>query len=233
MFPILLISMLLNPFRPCEGSPAYQEEYRGNYIPNFVQTAYGIQVIAPDTPYVAAAGRRQLYFIDMRFDSETASHIKMQIEKAAVPKMEEYISIDEIAATAEIKNGTTGETTFVFDPAYARVLFARGINKRNPDLKLPEHAPAGDWLVTYDVDILLAKRMPGDCSEYGCTYNEDCLQQKNGNCDVCPNYRVDNERDRGLTNAIGACCSRAVDTAKQDGETDTEYYQRMDKLHWG
>ena len=154
MFPILWISMLINPFRPYEGSPTYQEEYRGNYIPNFIQTAYGVQVIAPDTPYVAAAGRRHLYFIDTRFDSETASHIKTQIEKATVPGMEEYISIDEIEATAEIKNAITGETTFVFDPAYARVLFARGINKRNPDLKLPEHAPDGDWLVTYDVDTL-------------------------------------------------------------------------------
>ena len=78
----------------------------------------------------------------------------MQIEKATVPKMEEYVSIDEIAATAEIKNGITGETTFVFDPVYARILFAKGMNRHNPELNLPEPEPAGDWLVTYDEDTL-------------------------------------------------------------------------------
>ncbi|GLI74340.1 hypothetical protein PoHVEF18_002577 [Penicillium ochrochloron] len=114
--------MLLNPFRPCEGSPTYQEEYRGNYIPKVIEREYGLQVVAPDTPYVAAAGRNALYFLDTRFDPETAKHIKEQIEKASVPNLEEYISIDEVLATAEIKNSVTGETTFVFDPPYARVL---------------------------------------------------------------------------------------------------------------
>ncbi|KAH8696481.1 hypothetical protein BGW36DRAFT_296859 [Talaromyces proteolyticus] len=149
--------MLLNPFRPCEGSPTFQEEYRGSYVPQFIETEYGLQVVAPDTPYVAAAGPNQLYFIDTRFDTETARHIKEQIERASVPNMDEYISIDELSATAEVKNLVTGETTFVFDPPYARVLFARGMNKRNPDLKLPQHETAGDWLVTYDRSTTLAK----------------------------------------------------------------------------
>ncbi|RKU39714.1 hypothetical protein DL546_000053 [Coniochaeta pulveracea] len=145
--------MLLNPSTACEGSETYQEEYRqSSYVPEVRDTAYGPHVIAPDTPYVAAAGRNKLYFIDTRHDPKTAAHIKEQIERASVPgSMDEYISIDEILATAEIKNSKTGETVFVFDPAYARVLFARGINKRNPDIKLPEPQPAGNCEVTYDL----------------------------------------------------------------------------------
>jgi hypothetical protein len=119
--------MLLNPFRLCEGSSTYQEEYRGNYIPKVIEREYGLQVVAPDTPYVAAAGRNALYFLDTRFDTETAKHIKEQIEKPTVQNLEEYISIDE---------AVTGETIFVFDPPYARVLLARAMNRHNPELKL-------------------------------------------------------------------------------------------------
>ncbi|KAJ5881011.1 uncharacterized protein N7473_012064 [Penicillium subrubescens] len=103
--------MPLNPFRPCEGSPTYQEEYRGNYIPKVIEREYGLQVVAPDTPYE-------------------------QIEKPTVQNLEEYISIDE---------AVTGETVFV-------VLLARAMNRHNPELKLPVHEPAGDWVVTYDLD---------------------------------------------------------------------------------
>ncbi|RAH67866.1 uncharacterized protein BO66DRAFT_413321 [Aspergillus aculeatinus CBS 121060] len=149
--------MLLNPFRPCEGSPTFQEEYRNSiYVPEVIETALGRQVVAPATPYVAAAGPNALYFIDTRFDPETAQHIKLQIEKASVPQLDEYIAIDEIEATAEVKNRVTGETTFVFDPRYARVLFARGMNRHNPDLKLPEHESAGDCLVTYNLDTVVS-----------------------------------------------------------------------------
>ncbi|GAQ09150.1 hypothetical protein ALT_6471 [Aspergillus lentulus] len=227
--------MLLNPFRPCEGSPIFQEEYRGSYVPKVIETGYGLQVVAPDTPYVAAAGPDKLYFIDTRFDRETAKHVKQQIEKATVPNPEEYIAIDEISATAEIKNSVTGETTFVFDPPYARVLFAKGMNRRNPELKLPEHEPAGDWLVTYDLDNILTTRGHMFCYDFGCYSNQDCIRQSNGNCRVCHQYRVDNECDQPLTNAIGICrplCSKAVDKPKEDGETDASYYRRMDKLHW-
>ncbi|OHE97176.1 hypothetical protein CORC01_07430 [Colletotrichum orchidophilum] len=230
----LLITMLLNPFRPCEGSPTFQEEYRGNYTPTFVDAWSGPQIVAPNTPYVAAVGRNQLYFLDTRFDPEIAKHIKEQIERATIVGPEDVIDIDEISATAKVRNAVTNETLFVFDPPYARVLFARGINKRNPDLKLPEHEPAGDWLVTYDIGNSLTKRADS-CYDYGCSTPADCRRQTNGNCDVCHNYRVDNECDRALTNAIGVCrplCSKAVDVPKEDGEEDTSYYQRMDNLHW-
>ncbi|WYZ36252.1 hypothetical protein EsH8_XII_000002 [Colletotrichum jinshuiense] len=142
--------MLINLFRPCEGSPIFQEEYRVNYVPKFIDAWTGPQIVAPDTPYVAAAGRNSLYFIDTRYDPETAQHIKEQIERATITGPDDVIKIDEITATAEVRNGLTNETLFVFDPPYARVLFAKGINKRNPELKLPEHEPAGDWLVTYN-----------------------------------------------------------------------------------
>lgn len=163
MLFLLLITMLLNPFRPCEGSPiceglstcegppTFQEEYRGSYVPNVIKTRYGLQVVAPDTPYVAVAGPDKLYFIDTRLDTETAKHVKENLEKASVPEEDEYIAIDEISATAEVKNSVTGKTTFVFDPSFARVMFSRGMNRHNPELKLPEPEPAGDWLVTYDL----------------------------------------------------------------------------------
>ncbi|BCR99151.1 uncharacterized protein AKAW2_40834A [Aspergillus luchuensis] len=159
LLQLLLITMLLNPFRPCEGSPTFQEEYRsGSFVPEVIETSLGRRIVAPDTPYVAAAGRNALYFIDTRFDPETAQHIKLQIEKASVPQPDEYIAIDEIEATAEIKNSVTGETTFVFDPVYARLLFARGINRHNPDIQLPEYEPAGDWLVVYDLDDIVNRK---------------------------------------------------------------------------
>ncbi|KAJ5817964.1 hypothetical protein N7447_007972 [Penicillium robsamsonii] len=144
--------MLLSPFRPCEGSPTFQEEYRGSYIPKVIETEFGPQVVAPDTPYVAAAGPDKLHFIDTRFDTETAKRMKEHIEKATVPEPNEYIAIDEILATAEVKPRVAGETTFVLDLAHARMLFAKGMNRHNPELKLPEFESAGDWLMTYDLD---------------------------------------------------------------------------------
>ena len=167
MIFLLLIAILLNPFRPCEGlstcrkcegPPTYQEEYRGNYVPNVIETKFGLQVMAPDTPYVAVAGQDKLYFIDTRLDTETAKHVKQQIEKASVPKLDEHIYIDEIEGTAELRDNLTNETTFMFDPFYARVLFARGMNRRNPKLNLPDPEPAGDWLVTYDLDSIPKER---------------------------------------------------------------------------
>ncbi|KAH7116483.1 hypothetical protein B0J13DRAFT_653357 [Dactylonectria estremocensis] len=221
MLLTLLFALLLNPFRPCRGSPTFQEEYRGNYVPQVIDTWYGFQVVAPDTPYVAAAGANQLYFIDTR---------------ATVPgEPDEVISIDEISATAEVRNTLTNETVFVFDPPYARVLFAAGINRLNPKLKLPEHKPAGHWLVTYDIGTSLTTRQPRACSDYGCRDASHCEDQTNGNCNLCHRYRIDDWCDRGMTNAIGVCrplCNKAVDTPKDHGETDASYYQRMEKLHW-
>ncbi|GFP60642.1 hypothetical protein TASIC1_0037000100 [Trichoderma asperellum] len=200
-----------------------------------IDSEFGRYVVAPDTPYVAASGRNSLYFIDTRHDAETAQHIKDQIERSARPHAGEIIHIDEVAATAECRDIATGNTTFVFDPPYARVIFAAGINRHNPDLKLPEHEPAGFWEVNYDVSSALTARAMF-CYDYGCYSKYDCIRQSNGNCDVCHEYRVDNECDIGFHNAIGICshgiCRKAVDTPKLPGESDAAYYQRMDKLHW-
>lgn len=56
-----------------------------------------------------------------------------------------YIAIDEILATAEMKDSVTGKTTY-----YTRVLFAKGINRHNLETKLSMIPPAigGDWLET-------------------------------------------------------------------------------------
>ncbi|KAJ5546459.1 hypothetical protein N7494_004044 [Penicillium frequentans] len=248
MLLFLFISMILSSFQTCTGTPTYAEEYRNSaYAPDFIKTPLGFQILAPDTPYVAAAGRNQLYFIDTRFDNASAQHIKNQIQRATIPIPDEYFAIDEITATAEIKNSKTGETTFVFDPPYARVLFAQGMNRANPELKLPEHEPAGDWLVAYDMDEIaegytsagnnltsrVTKRVV--CSNFGCYNNEHCLEQSTA-CDLCHKYRVDNWCDAGRNvNAIGSCiriCTKVVDTPREDGETDASYYERMDKLHW-
>lgn len=234
MLPTLFIVVLLHLFRLSEGEPTFLEEYRGSYVPKTIETWYGLQVIAPDTPYVATAGPNQLYFIDTRFDSETASHVKEQIEKATTPKEDGYyFSIDGISATVEIKNSETNETTFVFDPPYARVIFAQAINGRNPELKLPEHEPAGDWLVTYDLGTSLTKRWRY-CTDLICSWDSQCVTQSGGVCTWCDEVLLDCKA--GNVNAIGVCgkygCMKAVDTRKEDGETGTDYYQRMDKLHW-
>ena len=151
LYTLLFTTMVLSSFRAAEGSPTLQEEYRGSYVPKTIEAWNGLQVVAPDTPYVAAAGRNKLYFIDTRVDAETAMHIKKQVEMALIPQPDDYVSIDEIAATAEIRNAQTNETVFVFDPVYARILFARGMNRHNPELKLPENPDPGDQLVTYDL----------------------------------------------------------------------------------
>lgn len=39
--------MLLNPFRPCEGSATFQEEYRDGYVPKVIETGHGIHMVAP------------------------------------------------------------------------------------------------------------------------------------------------------------------------------------------
>ena len=66
---------LLPQFRPCDGAATYKEEYRSkDYKPQVIETELGRQIVAPDTPYVAAAGPRNLYFIDTRFDPESAKY---------------------------------------------------------------------------------------------------------------------------------------------------------------
>ena len=132
-------------------------KYRGDYIPQVVEAWHGLQIIAPPTPYVAAAGKKKLYYIDIRYDPKIAQHLKSQIEPAFVSRPDEYISIDESTATAEVKNSISGEIVFTFDPPYARVLFARGMNRHKPDLNLPEYGLAGDWVVTYDLIAIRTK----------------------------------------------------------------------------
>ncbi|ATY65932.1 hypothetical protein A9K55_001535 [Cordyceps militaris] len=149
--------------------------------------------------------------------------------------LSEYLFIDEIAATAEVRDSTTDKAVFVFDPPYARVMFAKGINKLNPGLKLPQHEPAGSWEVSYDGGNTLTARI-WFCDEIGCHDKEDCIRETHGNCRLCHHYRVDHLCDEGHYNAIGICthgvCLKAVDTPKQAGESDAAYYQRMDRLHW-
>ncbi|KAJ5894361.1 hypothetical protein N7495_006052 [Penicillium taxi] len=225
MLFLLFISILLSPFRLCAGSPVYHEYYRNSsYVPD---------IIAPDTLYVATTGRDSLYFIDTRFDHDTAQYIKNQIEAMTFAGPDDYVAIDEFEATAAIKNRKTGETVFTFDPPYARVFFASGINRNNPELKLPKHEPAGNWQVTYDLNEITDAQII--CSAYDCDTDAEC-RAISYKYDLCHGYRLANGcEDSGTTNAIGSCiriCVRAVDTPREDGETDTSYYQRMDKLHW-
>lgn len=152
MLPTLLAAIFLSPLLPCEASITLLPEYRLSYVPEVIDIGDGLQIVPPDSPYVAAAGRKQLYFLDTRLDVDSARHAKEQLERALLSKRGEFISIDEVEGTAAVKSSLTGETTFVFDTKYARILFARGINKRNPGLKLPKPEPAGDWLVTYDLE---------------------------------------------------------------------------------
>lgn len=103
-------------------------------------------------------GQNKLCFIDTRFDAKTAAHIKEQIERAGIPKPEEYVFIDEILATAEIRVAKTNETTFVFDPVFARVFFAPGMNRHNPELKLPLFEGTSKTSMLYDLDALMEKQ---------------------------------------------------------------------------
>ncbi|KAL1905798.1 hypothetical protein Sste5344_008475 [Sporothrix stenoceras] len=217
--------MLFHPFRPCEGSPVYQKEYYpgSGYVPQFADTPLGPLIIAPDTPYVAAAGRNRLYFIDTRFDTASAKHIKLQIEMLSVPGENLYLYVDDLNATAEVRNRATGETVFHFDPAYARVFFANIMNRGNPTLQLPEHGPAGDWVVTYprdDSKPLVALAHRADHAR-----------------DPCDEHSCDTDAEYQIQNVVGKChkahCTKAVDKPRNDGETDASYYQRMDTLHWG
>lgn len=239
MFFALFIMILLGQIRAGEGAPTYVEEYRNiSYVPQFVDTELGRQIVAPDTPYVARAGRSELYFIDTRFDVASAKHIKEQIERATVPDSDTHIYVDDITATAEVRTDT-GEVPFVFDPAYARLFFASSMNKLNPSLNLPEHESTGDHLVEYeDGGAVLARRDVTDkdpCDAYSCSKDKDCKPQK---CDKCVKKRIEDGCESKKTQAVaGQCnasdCSAAVDTPREDGETDASYYKRMDTMHWG
>ena len=222
----------------CYGSsPAiYDERYhQKDYVPDVVDWYGGKRIVAPDTPYIAAVSPNQLYFIDKKFDHASAAVIKEQLERLNGIEPHEFSYIDEIDATAEIKNSKTKETVFKFNPAYARVFFAEIINRKNATLDLPLHEPAGAWLVTYKVGGgRLGERSL--CADCGCEDNSDCLLASGGLCSLCVSGRVDNSCALGTTNAIGVChphaCASVADTPKHEGETDTDYYKRMDLQHW-
>ncbi|KAB5551368.1 hypothetical protein GE09DRAFT_1125934 [Coniochaeta sp. 2T2.1] len=77
MLSILLTIMLLNPLLSSSGSPTFQEEYRSSsYVPEV---------------------------IDTRASPEKARYIEEQIERATVPELDEYISIDKVAATVGVE----------------------------------------------------------------------------------------------------------------------------------
>lgn len=150
-------------------------------------------------------------------------------------KGDEYTKIDEIDATAEVRNAA-GESVFVFDPPYARVLFADFINRHNTDIKLPEHGPGGDWLVPYQLasDGTLEKKAKS--SSHGSEPASACARPPDIECGFCKQPRVGGGFASPQTDSVGTyqpLCARKVDTPRFEAETDAEYYQRMDKLHWG
>ncbi|OAA56760.1 hypothetical protein ISF_07276 [Cordyceps fumosorosea ARSEF 2679] len=235
MHAVLIAPTLLGLVGLCHGTPSFHESKEAG-SPQFYSTPYGLQIVAPRTPYVAVSGTNKLYYIDTRFNTDTASHIKEQVEWAAAPRPGSYIAIDDVAATASVKDVSTNETLFDFNPAYARVLFASILNKNNPSLALPVHEPAGDWEVTYGEGAQSLTERADHCSKYGCHTDGDCTRQSQHLCGKCHHARVDNECQVGHVNAIGLCaggCSKAIDTPRIKGESDSSYYQRMDKLHFG
>lgn len=170
---------------------------------------------------------------------EGARHIKEQLENL-VSDQNGHWFIDEIEATAERKDAA-GKTLFTFNPPYARVLFENSMNSRNPSLKLPVHEPAGDWLVVYDTKNAA---IGGKAQRIGTGLNPRDSKKKGQEdkpCNINDNGHVDSHRgnDRlvhdGARNAAGSSSSfkAAMDTPRFEGETDFEYYQRMDTLHWG
>lgn len=218
--------MVLHAFQPCNSKPTFHESYEDStFTPDFTETEFGRAIVSPDTPYVAFAGRHHLYYIDTRFSPEDAAHIKAQVEHTWRMKGDEYTKIDEIEATAEVRNAA-GESVFVFDTPYARVLFADFINRHNPDIKLPEHGPGGDWLVSYQ---------PTDDG----TLKKEAKSSGHGSdtvCGFCKQPRVEDVFAPSQTKSVGTyqpLRARKVDTPRFEAETDADYYQRMDKLHWG
>ncbi|XWX01534.1 hypothetical protein V2A60_009562 [Cordyceps javanica] len=246
MYAVLLTPAFLSLAALCQATPSFHESKEGA-SPQFYSTADGPQIVAPQTPYVAVSGPNKLYYLDTRFDAETAQHIKDQIEWAAAPRPGTYIAVDSSAATASVRDASTNETLFDFNPAYARVLFATALNRGNPSLALPVHEAAGDWEVTYGAGSgsgegsakgrSLTEQRSAHCSQYGCHSDGDCTRQSHNLCGKCHHGRVDNECEVGHVDHIGLCagdrCTKAVDTLRIKGESDASYYQRMDKLHFG
>jgi hypothetical protein len=222
----------------------FEEKYRGDYRPEVIQGELGPQIVAPDTPYVAAAGRNRLYFIDTRHTREDAAHIKEQIEQASVPRHNNRVEVNERTGLVQNIDAATGKVLFTFDPTYARVLFAHLLNAFNAEFEIPVHSPAGDQLVTYDVETgqvvrtgeapALAARKP--CGSYTCWSDDSCRIETNWVCDKCQRIAGNLRCSTSIQNFIGGCpgkvCSRAVDESRQIGETYATFHKRMDEKHW-
>ncbi|SMY28325.1 unnamed protein product [Zymoseptoria tritici ST99CH_1A5] len=167
----------------------------------------------------AACAQNAIYFIDLRYDIESTRHIKQQLERLVSDDPKGHYYIDEVDAIAE-RRDADGKTVFAWNPAYARVLFADSMNEKNPDLKLPVHEPAGEWLVVYDTKDAevggRAKRIGTGLSPRESTTRSAVVAESN----------------EGARSDLGTW-KAAVDTLRFEGETDANYYQRMDKLHWG
>ncbi|KAJ6780615.1 hypothetical protein PWT90_03499 [Aphanocladium album] len=157
IFNVLFVAFLGLP-EPTAALVASQEVQRRDFQPQFINTPRGLQMMSPESSFIAHSGPNKVSFIDPRYDEATSRSIKEQIERANVQNPGEYIHIDERAATAEVRDGATGETVFTFNPAHARLFFAREMNKRNPDLQLPERPTSGDWEVAYSNGQALTAR---------------------------------------------------------------------------
>lgn len=143
--------MLSAPMSVASAKLQPEARYRNGYVPKVIEINGRLQIVSPDTPYVAAAGRDRLYFIDTRHEPDSAAHIKQQIEWASVALKSTYIKVDELEINAEVREEGTNEVLFTFDPEYVKVMFAPRINRRNPDIKLPELTDEGEHIVTYDI----------------------------------------------------------------------------------
>jgi len=81
------------------------------------------------------------------------------------------------------------------------------MNKHNPELKLPKHEPAGDWLVTYDADRVtsldtMKPPQVDTCNHHSCLNDAKCHQHQ---CKTCESHRVENGCKTPLANAVGLC----------------------------
>lgn len=97
------------------------------------------------------------------------------------------------------------------------------MNRRNPSLKLPIHEPAGEWLVVYDVKNVA---VGGRAKRIGTGLNP----RDNTTSLLVESVDEGRQPHECLTSRPWKA---AMDTPRFAGETDADYYQRMDELHFG
>lgn len=203
---------IISPDHPCKKIPTPQHHNHRLHSP-------------PCHPDAAACARNAIYFIDQRYDLQSALHIKSQLENIVAQENGHYY-IDEIDATAE-RRDINNHTVFKWNPAYARVFFAESMNRRNPGLKLPVHEAAGDWLVVYD---LRGVEIGGKAKRIGTGLN---LRERDAVGLFLEKRDFEDGRDVDVASVRSEeSLTMAIDTPRFDGEGDAEYYQRMDLLHW-